>query len=141
MLANLTSPFVAHHGTSGRFQTFSEDFIRHFGFHVGTREQASHFGRRCLSVLVRISNPLPLPDLGTWDYQSVIREARKAGVDITEGEYDQVFNHTDETKATRRLLEAKGFDGIVYYNAVEGGGYSYIAFRPDQLTILPKQCG
>ena len=83
-----------------------------------------------------IANGLRLDDLVTWDYQNVIREARKAGVDITEDEYTAVFNQFDGDRATRRLLESKGFDGIVYKNMVEGDGDSFIAFRPDQIQVV-----
>ena len=105
------------------------------GAHFGSEKQAKKFGP-AFQFFLSISNPLRLPDLGVWGYQSVIREARKAGVPISEGEYDAVFAAQDNNAALRDLLTEKGFDGIVYANAMEGRGDSYIAFRPEQIKSV-----
>lgn len=102
------------------------------GAHFGTRDQALARGTP-FPFLLSMRNPLRLPDLGTWGYQNVIREARRAGVHISEQEYDQVFNQVDNNAALRALLMEKGIDGVVYWNEAEGAGDSYIAFDPDQI--------
>jgi hypothetical protein len=102
------------------------------GVHLGTEQQAESFGET-FRFWVNISNPLRLPDLGTWNYQSVMREARKRGAKISEEEYEVVFNARDENQALRDLLIQKGYDGIVYRNEAEGYGDSFIAFKPSQI--------
>lgn len=119
--------------TSLAFNTFEMPAgSKELGAHFGTKTQASSFGD-VFEFFLSIQNPLRLADLGTWDYQSVIREARKVGVSISEDEYDQVFNAIDNNAALRTLLLQKGIDGIVYQNEAEGKGDSYIAFTPEQI--------
>ena len=108
---------------------------KELGVHFGTRHQASALGEEFPFVL-SIKNPLRLPDLGTWDYQSVMRDARKRDVPISEAEYDAVFNARDNNAALRELLIGKGYDGVVYKNEAEGHGESYIAFRQDQIQAV-----
>lgn len=102
------------------------------GVHVGTADQASRFGD-VFPLYVKIERPLRLSDLGTWHYQNVMREARRAGVKISESEYTKVFDAFDNNAALRELLMAKGYDGIVYENEAEGSGDSWIAFHPTQI--------
>ena len=102
------------------------------GAHFGTEVQAGIFGH-VFAFYLSIKNPVRLPDLGTWGYQSVIRELRRRGIEITGSEYDHVFNAFDNNGALRELLMSKGIDGVVYSNEAEGRGDSYIAFCPDQI--------
>lgn len=105
---------------------------KELGAHFGTKKQAEYFGKP-FGFYLNLQNPMRLPDLGTWDYQSVMREARKRGVEISNDEYDQVFNARDNNDALRKLLLSKGIDGVVYKNEAEGRGDSYIAFKPEQI--------
>lgn len=105
------------------------------GVHLGTREQAETFGT-AFAFFVSMQNPLRLPDLGTWGYQSVIREARLRGVQISEAEYDAVFESRDNNAALRSLLKSKGFDGVVYENEAEGAGDSWIVFDREQVKSV-----
>lgn len=113
---------------------------KEIGAHFGTETQASARGTPFPFHLC-IRNPLRLPDLGTWDYQLVMRAARRAGVSISEAEYDRVFNapHGQENAALRKLLLAKGIDGIVYANEAEGQGDSYIVFDARQVWSLSQR--
>ena len=113
---------------------------KELGAHFGTREQALALGVP-FAFYLQVENPLRLPDLGTWDYQSVMREARKHGVAISEREYDEVFNARDSNDALRALLLAKGYDGVVYKNEAEGEGDSWIAFRPEQIKSATDNNG
>lgn len=108
------------------------------GSHFGTEKQAKKFGP-AFPFYLSIKNPLRLPDLGRWNYQSVMREAMSEGVKITEAEYNSVFDARDNNAALRNLLERKGFDGVVYKNMLEGKGDSYIAFRPEQIKSVNNQ--
>jgi hypothetical protein len=113
---------------------------KELGAHFGTKEQASVFGDP-FAFLLRLNNPVRLPDLGTWDYQLVMRELRRARVAISEQEYDQVFNARfgGENQALRDLLMAKGIDGIVYENEAEGRGDSYIVLDPANVWSLSQR--
>ena len=110
------------------------------GSHFGTADQANGFGET-FPFFLSIKNPLRLSDLGTWNYQSVMREARRAGVKISEDEYTTVFNAFDNNAALRKLLLEKGVDGIVYENEAEGSGDSYIAFAPTQIKSADGNSG
>jgi Large polyvalent protein associated domain 38/ADP-Ribosyltransferase in polyvalent proteins len=62
-------------------------------------------------------------DLTIDHYRSAEREYHRA-----------VKEAKDESMAlARKLLEANGYDGVVYKNQVEGKGDSYIAFKPEQI--------
>lgn len=133
-------PLVLYHGTDAEFDVFerSDDI----GFHFGPREtaearltQAGMRNGRLMPVHVAISNPLRLPDLHTWAPNPVLAALEDAGV-ITGEQADAVDSVDRET--VRTLLASKGYDGIVYANKTEGGGDSYIAFRPEQITNADK---
>jgi len=110
------------------------------GAHFGNEKQAKKFGP-AFKFYLSIQNPLRLPDLGTWNYQSVMREAQYDGVRISEAEYDAVFNAKDNNAALKELLEKKGYDGVWYPNRLEGKGKSYIAFRPEQIKSATGNVG
>ena len=110
------------------------------GSHFGNVEQASTFGTP-FPFFLSIENPVRLDDLGTWGYQGVMLELRKAGVDISEKEYDAVFNAVDNNDALRTLLLSKGIDGVVYENEAEGAGDSWIAFSPTQIKSATENVG
>ncbi len=105
-----------------------------FGVHFGNEGAASMFGT-VFPFYVMITKLFRTEDLGTWDYQNVLRSARKSGISISEKEYDDVFNSQDEQLAARKLLLGKGYDGIVYQNEVEGRGDSYIIFSSNQAKL------
>ncbi len=104
------------------------------GVHLGPESAASQFGT-VFPFYAKLGNPVRTSDLGTWNYQSVIRELRKAGVPISNAEYDKVFNASDSNAELRSLLLSKGVESIVYRNEVEGerGLDSFIALSPSQL--------
>lgn len=110
------------------------------GAHFGTKQQAQTFGVP-FKFYLSLQNPIRLPDLGNWNYQSVMREVRKRGVKISEAEYDSAFNANDNNSALRDLLLSKGIDGVVYKNEAEGEGDSYIAFRPEQIKSATDNRG
>lgn len=119
-------------GSMVEFINFEVFETNEMGVHLGNKGAAESFGEP-FRFFVNIKNPLRLPDLGTWNYQNVIREARFAGVDISEAEYDAAFNAFDNERATADLLQGKGYDGIIYNNEAEGYGDSWIAFNPNQI--------
>lgn len=102
------------------------------GVHLGNESAASMFGE-VFPFHVKLGKSFRLPDLGTWNYQSVMRELRKRGVKISEPEYTDVFNAQDNNAALRNLLKSKGIASIVYRNEAEGDGDSFIVFDPEQI--------
>lgn len=105
---------------------------KELGVHFGSLHQAQALGE-AFPFLLSIKNPLRLPDLGTWEVQSVMYEAHKRGVPINLAEHDAVVNAKDSNAALRDLLTRKGYDGVVYANEAEGHGESYIAFHQEQI--------
>jgi hypothetical protein len=102
------------------------------GVHLGNESAASMFGD-VFPFFANLGKPFRLPDLGTWNYKSVMREMRKRGVKISEAEYNAVFNASDNNAVLRELLQSKGIESIVYRNEAEGEGDSFIAFEPSQI--------
>lgn len=132
---------ILYHGTDVDFDSFerSEDI----GFHFGSKETAQkriESGEmddgRVVAATVNVRNPLRLRDLHTWSPKNVLSALVDAGI-ITDEQADEIDLVDRETIAP--LLEAKGYDGIVYENETEGGGDSVIALRPEQVAIVGRE--
>jgi hypothetical protein len=104
------------------------------GVHLGTRQQAGTFGQ-AFPFWTKIESPKRLPDLGMWDWQTVIKELRKRGVIISEDEYNSVATAEvgSRNTALRELLGKHGINSIIYKNEAEGAGDSYIVLSPSQI--------
>jgi len=114
------------------FDKFDVPDTNELGIHVGTREQASVVGD-AFPVEVDLKTPLRLPDLGVWSPERVIDATRRAGVEITGREAQGVLGGKNPAAGMRGLLMEKGYDGIVYENASEGAGDSFILFESKQV--------
>ena len=149
------NPLVVYHGTKADFRVFrqSEDPERmNIGFHFGsTREQAGYRlegggsvlegGGRVLEFYLRLENPLVLPDLGGWEASpvySAFEEHYGKGASrsktlqkIIRLEYED--RDEEALDLARSSIQKAGYDGIVYENAIEGAGPSYIVFEPSQI--------
>lgn len=134
-------PLVVYHGTEADFEAFgrSEDI----GFHFGTRAQATSRvsdegrileGARLMPVHLKIENPYRMPDLNIWEPGNVLTQLELDGILTREQ-----ANAADivDREFVRNALAAKGYDGIVYKNGVEGkadpAADSYIVFSPEQI--------
>ena len=90
-------------------------------------------------VYLSIKNPLRLPDLGTWDFNNVVREAKKRGALTSDNVADasELYarkSNDDGWKLLKESLVQNGYDGIVYANKIEDKGKdSWIAFYPTQV--------
>lgn len=111
---------------------------KELGVHFGTKQQAEMFGTP-FQFDVDITRPLRLPDLGTWKPEAVIEAASKAGVRFTPADRKAVLSASDQNDALRKLLNAKGYDGIVYKNEAEGAGDSFIAFSNKQIRKIDQK--
>jgi hypothetical protein len=137
-------PLVVFHGTMASFTAFKPSEGSSLGFHFGSAEAANKRLRaaarwadgeeQILPVYVSIQNPLRVDDPGDWDAHTLAGPLVRAGV-LTEEQADRlVASERGLTLAKlRTILEAKGYDGIVYDNVGEGGGDSYMALRPEQI--------
>lgn len=149
------APLVVYHGTQADFGEFRTSGLgSHFTGDVGVASafgDAGHEGR-VLPVFLRIKNPLRIEDNGGHhdNAKGVAEELIKSGA-LPADYLDDAFysrlmadgalgnsekftaNNVAEIERMRSMLEAQGYDGIVYRNTAEGGGDSYIAFRPQQI--------
>ena len=145
-------PLVVSHWTANmEFDRFEEGDL---GFHFGSEEQGAQravnlgkepAGGRLIRAYLDMRNPLRLDtdqygwnaaqaaitlwnkDIISWEeYQQIYQAAQEDG-----GRYK-----SESAKALRQILADKGYDGIVYANAFEGEGPSYIAFYPEQVVIV-----
>lgn len=148
---------VFHVTPNLEFETFKP--MCHFGSAVTVSRHANNSAWRfqeepvrVIQAYVDIRNPLELPDGGTMSALWILREARKAGI-LTASELDFVVGVDGAGSGELEMqpegghgllvvegllaivLAAKGYDGIVYANDVEGGGRSWINFRTDQVAI------
>jgi hypothetical protein len=78
-----------------------------------------------------ISNPMEIEDLGVWPALEIAKECG-----FSPKEINQVMEAGDKYAEIVSLLDSKGYDGMIYENAVEDpGSYSYIAFHPWQAKL------
>lgn len=119
----------AYHGTDAQFDRFRDDL--QMGPHFGTRSQARDIllgrnadGARVIPVDLDIKNPKLTPDFGDWTPLAIGHWLARFG-NMSEAKFAK--SHAD----IRDMLHARGHDGIVYPNAYETPGLSYIATRPN----------
>lgn len=120
------------------------------GFHFGNKRQAqTRVGKRGTvgSYYLNITNPwIVTTDFGSWEGDYIASRFLNGysysdepyNVFKSEGDIDRLkqIAKMPTTKANqefKRLLIDKGYDGVRYENHHEGSGYSYIAFRPEQI--------
>jgi len=90
-------------------------------------------------VHTALSNPVTLPDLGTWGLNDIISNLPPAAA-LSASEKSTIFTAqregrmNDDWAELRKALTSKGFDGVKYRNLVEDkGSTSFIAFSPSQI--------
>lgn len=121
------------------------------GSHFGTLEQALHVSRlrhsasdgraRIIPVWLQLRNPLRLKDEGSFHADGIALQLERKGM-LAKGEGERIRGACDKDWTLRKMydvrlravIQAAGFDGIVYRNRHEAeGGDSYIAFEPHQV--------
>ena len=138
-------PIAVYHSTPN--MDFTEFAKGDTGFHFGNEAQAQKRGRdkniengRMFRAYLDIKNPIYVKsDIMNWKPYALSFRLYNDGI-INQSEYDKIQSLTAEGQdydspasvELRRLLESKGYDGIIYPNAYEAGD-SYMAFRPDQI--------
>ena len=139
------SPQVVYHGTPNEFSAFSSRDGDHLGHHFGSRDQAEerlrrekHSGR-IIAVYLSIQNPLKTLDAGDWSNSYRVWEIVNKTTRGALGEYDFKLNNMPKRKRMTiltRMIQELGYDGIVYRNAIEGRGESFIALSPSQIKSV-----
>jgi predicted GNAT family acetyltransferase len=140
------APLVVYHGTDADFSTFerTEDIGFHFGDKAAANERAelNADGANVMPAFLALKNPYRMDDLFTWEPDRVVDHLAADGI-IGEQElarFDAGEIEVDRTQV-KTWLQAKGYDGVVYGNAVEGAGESYIAFDPTQIKSATGNVG
>lgn len=142
-----------YHATTAEFEVF--DIERSdLGPHFGTDEQADYVINNRLSgrkgvepykktVLLDLNNPIRLKDEGCFHADCIAKQLlTKKIIDktlytqIVKDIQDDWTNRKVYDRMVRSLLLSKGYDGVVYKNAHEGRGDSYIAFKPEQIKTV-----
>lgn len=142
---------VVYHATPNAFDAFDTSTDRSdLGAHFGTREQADRIatgmrldnreGTNIMPVWLSIKNPLRLKDVGSFHADGIAPQLEKKGL-LPKGEGKRIVKEIDADwrqrkkydPMMRQIIEAAGYDGVVYANTQEGAGDSWIAFRPEQI--------
>ena len=133
-------PISLYHGTPESFEDFR---IHDIGIHFGTLEQARHRGRskssdagfQLIQAFIRLENPLRTADAGCWFSANQTIEKIDRALKRLKATPLPTFSgdRIERLAQAREDLTARGFDGLVYRNAVEGKGDSVIVFSQDQI--------
>lgn len=131
-----------YHGSGTLFNEFNTSGI---GSHFGSLEQAlaAPGGRKYFyEVSLSVHNPLELDDLYSWepydlcetieDLFSMDLHELKMQICSAQGNQEKEIHFQSEVKS---IIQAEGYDGIIYQNSMEGPGCSVIAFESNQIRI------
>lgn len=89
-----------------------------------------------IETYLSIKNPITMPDMGTWHFQSVGLWLEENGF-IAMRQYEKAFNSNNQQKALADALLKNGYDGIRYINDMEDkGSESWIALKPTQIKSI-----
>jgi 2'-5' RNA ligase len=125
-------PLIVYHATNKDFAAFDPD-LSDLGAHFGTTEQASDIahmerpGERTMPVYLSIEKPLRLRDMGSFNYDRVLEQLVERGM-VSPRRADEIHREARKekgrrlqaTKKVREIIEAAGYDGVVYLNREEG---------------------
>ncbi len=92
-----------------------------------------------LQYEIDVIRPLPLPDLGTWTFEIVIKHLCESDVLVDTENIWRAWNSSSEQgwASLKEALSRKGYDSVCYSNETEDpGSVSWIVFDPDR--IHPK---
>lgn len=147
-------PLRVFHITGSHFQSFNTN-LSDLGAHFGTLAQADQrvppLGNSDANMIVAylsIQNPIRLKDVGSFHADGVALQLEKKGL-LPKGEGKRMHRAADANWRLRKefdprikaALKAAGFDGVVYANAQEGKGDSYIVFDPTQIKSVYGNSG
>jgi hypothetical protein len=145
-------PLVLYHGTNADFSTFK---VSDIGIHFGPisaaekriadkdywRKQLAGKGETVseaepqiiIPTYLSIKNPIRMKDVGDWANEDAVSDLIAEMVADDES-FAAAYDAADIGDGiVAETLQRMGYDGIVYNNIGEGGGDSWIAFRPEQI--------
>lgn len=127
------------------FSVFDPD-LSDLGMHFGSLDQAEYRAdvfpddASIFPVWINVSNLLRLKDEGSFHADAIADQLRRKKIitkelaeEIKAADWKgrKVYN-----EVVRRALEEAGYDGIVYKNTQEGGGDSWLVWRPQQIKSV-----
>ena len=125
-------PLLVYHGSIGNEFTEFDINKTKDGVHFGNIKQAKHFSDMKDGKLYKAF--LNIRNLGVgYDIENkqatLINQLRKDGVD---------WNKSIEiaTEKINYKQQLNGFDGIKYWNTVEGDGFSYVIFDTSKIYLI-----
>lgn len=92
--------------------------------------------REPLAFEIDIYKPLLLDDLGTWEFQGVLRAVAQALPHVELDHIGRAWNDSSQAgwQALKQELEAQGFDSVAYVNQTEDvGNMSWIVLRAERI--------
>lgn len=144
-------PLVMYHGTAANFTRFKAgegDLGMHFGTTAQANMRIKNNGAtddvQVMPVYLNIRNPLRTKDAGDWDNEvfvsAILTDLMSEDDAFTEA-YEKAVETVETSAGFKAVLEAMGYDGIVYANVGEehfnigdeAGEDSWIAFYPEQI--------
>lgn len=131
-------PLPVFHGTTKDFNVFETGDI---GFHFATGIEGAleRVGEtpdlKVMIAHLAIKNPLQL-DNDYGEFADLENLQAMLGPN-----WDGIFTQSEVESWTRlrdvtAALQSIGYDGVSYPNEVEGGGISWVAFRPNQVRLI-----
>ena len=138
------NPLAVYHFTAEMdFAIFAKgDTGFHFGNEAQARKRGEQLGEkqgRLFRAYLNIKNPIRFRlDINAWVPSHAGLYLWSEGL-LTDAEWNDVRALSgrdyspDASVKLREILEAKGYDGFIYPNGVEGEGDSYLVFRDEQI--------
>ncbi len=143
---------VVYHATGADFSVFDTLGKSDLGAHFGSMEQANHIARsgrldrggdaapNIMPVWISLKSPLRLKDTGTFHADGIAKQLEAKGI-LPRGEGKRIEKEIASNwrlrskydPIVRDAIITAGYDGVVYSNAQEGAGNSWIVFRPEQI--------
>lgn len=137
-----------YHSTQADFEAFLPGDV---GIHFGSRAQAEQRaknkdleeGVRIIQAYLNIQNPIVLQeDTFGWNAGQIAQILERNGVLTHEEAMRFTGDGAEQNAEMRRLLQDKGYDGIIYQNNFEStAGKSYIVFDDSQVFHVDSDSG
>lgn len=140
-------PLVVYHGTTARggFDIFHVD--NDMGAHFGSADQAfdkSGTLGHIFPVYLSIKNPLRVRDSGRFNVFEMADDLFHRGI-VGQKEFDRIRAIAEKRPSRaadvelKRLLQSKGYDGLVYLNRNESAGKSVSGVSPGERSRLSDE--
>jgi GNAT superfamily N-acetyltransferase len=129
-------PMVCFHGSDEKFDTFK---YGEFGFHFGGKKAARERGKLVKPYFLSVKKKLWFDyDLGDWNDLEMWKEYLWVFEEDEDKYKDFVFalNNSKNIEQFKNKI-VKIYDGIKYFNAIEGDfdEYSYMVFNPKNIKL------